>query len=209
LNQREVFIQKGASNRKFNTYEKISEGKRKGKFKKDKETLPGSILGLDSEASNCYEPASVTKVIDPTKKNYLQINVEGRLYNNDEGNTMYFRDKGCKSYTFVNLPVIVSGEDTTVASEVPSNSMRPSVAPSISQAPSALPSTSASPSVVPSISQAPTGVPSISMRPSVAPSISRVPSALPSTSASPSVVPSISQAPTGIPSISMMPSVAP
>ena len=105
MNQREVFIQKGASNRKFNTYERNS----KGKYKRDKEELPGSILGSDSEASNCYEPAPVTKVIDPTESNFFQINVEGRLYNNDDGNTMYFRDKGCKSYTYVNLPFIDPG----------------------------------------------------------------------------------------------------
>jgi hypothetical protein len=155
LNQREVFIQTGASNRKFNTYERNANGK----YKRDKENLPRSILGLDSEASNCYEPAPITKVIDPTEKNFFQINVEGRDYNNDDSNILYFRDKECKSYTFVNLPLIDPDTPSTSPSSFPSTSMKPSVAPSTSQAPSGLPSTSVSPSVVPSISQAPSKSP--------------------------------------------------
>ena len=94
-NDRDVFLQQKASNYVYNNYE---TGKNKTRV--DKEFI---------QNGTCYEPLPVTKVIDPTEKNYHQINVQGRYFNNDNGNVMYFRDVQCHSYTFDSLPLFDPG----------------------------------------------------------------------------------------------------
>ena len=181
-NDREVFVQEGASNRKYNLYEKNS----KGKYLRQKESLPSSIKGLNSPTdSNCYEPEPVTKTIDPTEKNFFQINVEGSVYN--ELNIQHFRDKECKSFEFVQLPIIDPSAPSASPTMSPSTSVSPSVVPSVSQEPSSAPSTSVSPSSSPSISMEPSTAPSTSVSPSMGPSVSQAPSSAPSISAAPSI----------------------
>ena len=181
MNDREVFLQEGASNRKYNIYER----NKKGKYIRNKDTLPSSIKGLASaKGSNCYESKSVTKTIDPTEKNFFQINVEGSVYNSQ--NKKHFRDKECKSFKFVELPIIDPSAPSASPTTSPTTSVKPSVGPSVSQAPSSVPSTSVSPSSSPSNSMKPSTIPSNSASPSASPSISQAPSSAPSTSAAPS-----------------------
>lgn len=97
-----MFIQQGMSNSGYNTYQNKENS---DKFKRQKEQLPPKIPGLASGQNNCYEPTPVTRRIDPTKANFFQINVQGRLYNNDGNNLLYFRDKECKSYEFKRIPL--------------------------------------------------------------------------------------------------------
>jgi hypothetical protein len=181
MNDREVFLQQGPSNRKYNIYERNN----KGKYVKKKDTLPSSIKGLGSaKGSNCYEPKSVTKIVDPTEKNFFQINVEGSVYNSQ--NIKHFRDKECKSFKFVQLPIIDPSAPSASPTTSPTSSVEPSAGPSVSQAPSSAPTTSVSPSSSPSNSMKPSITPSSSVSPSSSPSISQAPSSAPSTSAAPS-----------------------
>ena len=99
-NDRDVFIQQKASNYVYNTYAMIG-----GTPKKKVKTELDKVI----QKRTCYEPPPVTKVIDPTEKNYHQINVQGRYFNNDNGNVMYFRDVQCHSYTFDSLPLFDPG----------------------------------------------------------------------------------------------------
>ena len=124
------------STRKFNLYTATKE---KGNYDRDKLPLPAKIYGLESDQDNCYSPPDVTKRIDPTKKNFLQINVQGRLYNNDGEKIDFFRDKECKSFAFVSLPLINPSTPSTVPSTSPtineSTTSKPSYPPSISHGP--------------------------------------------------------------------------
>ena len=63
----------------------------------------------DSNNKNCYVADPVDTIIDPIESNFFQINVQGRLYNNDGGKIDFFRDKDCKSFKFVDLPKIDPG----------------------------------------------------------------------------------------------------
>ena len=86
----------GASNYKINTYDLKDDGT----YKREKKTLAEEI-----KADKC-QYLTTTKIVDPCQKNFYQINLQGRLYNEDAENGWVYKDKECNSYAFDALPVL-------------------------------------------------------------------------------------------------------
>ena len=113
-----MYIQQGMSNRKYNLYTKKPDGK----YERDKISLPPMIPGTISSKDNCWAPEPVSLTLDPREQNFFQINVQGRLYNNDGDNVAYYRDKDCKTFTYVELPTIHHDTPSAIPSLKPTSS---------------------------------------------------------------------------------------
>lgn len=204
-NARDIFLQYEQCNLKVSTYGRNGRGRlRRVTVKYDDRFVPPDNVAdpaTPMRPNECQD-FSFEKEIDPRQPNFHQINIQGMLFNNFNGNMNFFRDKDCHDFSFENLP-IVTVEPIVIPenpSDSPSISVSPSTKPSVSVVPSASPTLSKAPSLNPTVSQAPSDSPSISTAPSSKPSLSVVPSESPTLSQTPSSKPSISMTPSHIPS---------
>ena len=181
----DIQLQVGASNYKINTYNQKADGT----YKKEKKSLPGVM-----PAGSCAA-FKTTKMVDPCKPNFWQVNIHGSLFNPNAENGWVFKDKDCHSFTFAKLfivdPLGLSSDSPTVAPTTiptasPTSSSKPSACPTSQPTLSTRPSLNptASPTLSSKPSGRPTSQPTLSIRPSanptVSPSVSNKPSASPS-----------------------------
>ena len=105
------------------------------------------------------------KIVDPCEKNFWQVNLKGKMYNENAENGWVYKDKECESYSFEKLPVL-DVEPTKSPTELPT--VRPTNDPTgiPSKVPTEVPSNepTAAPTKVPTAgpTKIPTSIPAIS-----------------------------------------------
>ena len=72
-----------------------------GNFERQKTSLQETL-----RARECQEFIT-RKTVDPCKRNFWQVNVQGKQFIEDDANGWFFKDKDCESFAFSELPVVV------------------------------------------------------------------------------------------------------
>ena len=90
----EILLQTGMSNFKYNT--NLTDPKT-GKLIRIKEKLPSSLDGGECKKF------SKEKTINPCEKNFHQVKIQGLLYNKNEANAWFYKDRDCADFSYVKL----------------------------------------------------------------------------------------------------------
>ena len=90
----EILLQTGMSNFKYNT--NLTDPKT-GKLIWIKEKLPFSLDGGECKSF------STEKTINPCEKNFHQVKIQGLLYNKNEANAWFYKDRDCVDFSYVKL----------------------------------------------------------------------------------------------------------
>jgi hypothetical protein len=108
---RDIKIQTGSSKYKINTYTL----KDNGSLKRNETSLNEELKGPTNGGDEHCQTFLTTKVVDPCKPNFWQVNIQGKFFIKNE--TYPYKDKDCQSFSFDKLPVYeINGQNNAPTS---------------------------------------------------------------------------------------------